>query len=421
MNTRMRSAVAGALLVALGIVLSGCGLTMQSLPIPGTGVSGDTIKVEADFKDALNLAQGAPVKINGVDSGKVDSIDEKNFVAQVQLTVQKDAQLHQGATARLRYTTPLGELFVDITNPRTGPLLADGSKLGLKKTETAPTVEDALSEASLLINGGGLAQLQTVTQELNTALGGHEGDYRALIDKARTFLTQANATTGSVDEVLNSLNSLSKTLNARKATINRAMTQIRPAARVLREETPNFTRLLKSLDRFAGAANTTVDATRSQLLRMLQQVQPVLAEFARNRGRWRASLLSLVRAGKVADGVFANDYLNIALDLHLDQIDLTGLLPSTLKNLLNILGLGNLLGGSGTTGVLNGLLGNSTNLTDLLNTLLGGKKASTTTGGTSGSQGTHTGSGGKGVSGGKGGTTNQGLLPGLINLLGGGH
>jgi len=378
-NARLRSAIAVAVVLVLGGVLSGCGLTMNDLPIPGTGVSGPTMKMQADFRDALNLAQGAPVKVNGVDAGQVASIGEKNFTAEVTMTIRKDAEIRKGATARLRYTTPLGELFVDIKNPRHGPLLTDGAKLSLSDTTTAPTVEDALSEASLLINGGGLDQLQTVTQELNTALNGHEGDYRMLLNKARTFLTQANATTGSVDQVLNSLNSLSKTLNARKGTINRAVRQIRPAAHVLRQETPGFTQLLKELRKFSGAANSTVDATRAQLLRMLTEVQPVLAEFASNRSRWESSLQSIILAGHTANGVIANDYLNISLKLHLDGIDVGGLLPGV-ADLLHLLGLDNLLNNKGT-GLLGGLLGG-------VGTLLGGGKktsAPTTKGANTGS------------------------------------
>lgn len=395
-TTRFRNAVAGAVALLLGGVLSGCGLTMGDLPIPGTGVSGDTMQVQADFRDALNLAHGAPVKVNGVDAGKVDSISEKNFTAEVTLTIRKDAELHQGATARLRYTTPLGELFVDVKNPTNGALLSDGAKLSLKDTNTAPTVEDALSEASLLINGGGLAQLQTVTEELNTALNGHEGDYRALLSKARTFLTQANATTGSVDQVLSSLNSLSKTLNARKGTINRAVRQIRPAAHVLRQQTPAFTKLLKALDRFAGAANTTVNATRGQLLRMLKEVEPVLGEFAKNKGRWRSSLISLIAAAKATDALVPNDYANIHLNLHLDGINAGGLL-SGVANLLNSLGLGSLLNSTGT-----GLLGG------LLSGLTGTASHTASSGSTKGSKG-------------PGGTSTTSGLGGLLgNLLGGG-
>lgn len=411
MRTTTRALLVGVLALALG-VMTGCGTTMRDLPIPGTGVSGDTIEVKAEFAEALNLAQGAPVKVNGVDMGRVKEITVDDFTAEATLTLKADAELREGARARLRYTTPLGELFVDVTNPADGKVLGDGAKLELKDTATAPTVENALAQASLLINGGGLAQLQTVTEELNSALNGNEADYRTLLDRATTFLTQANATSSSIDAVLTSLNSLSKTLNGRKDTINRAVREIAPAAKVLREKTPDFTALLAEVEKFAQTANGTVNATRSQLLTLLKEVEPVLAEFAKNNGVFEASMQKVIAAAAAADEVVATDYLNIGLTLHLDGIEVGDLVGSTLKGLINLLGLKpgtpvrDVLDALGLGGLLSGLTGGNRTTTS-------GTRSGLTSGATPGAGTT------------PGATTNGsdplGLASLLNGLLGGGR
>lgn len=405
----LRTITGGVLVGAVVLTASGCGTTMRDLPIPGTGVSGDTVRLNAEFDDALNLAEGAPVKVNGVDSGKVTDITVEDFVAHVTMDLKEDAQVREGATARLRYTTPLGELFIDVDNPSDGPVLVDDATLDLPETETAPTVEDALAQASLLINGGGLDQLRIITDELNTALGGSEENIRGLLDRANTFLTEANATTGSIDAVLNSLNSLSGTLSAREDTINRAMREIRPAAAVLRRATPDFTRLLQAVEQFSSAANDTVNATRTQLLNLLSEVEPVLAELAKNRGRFAEMLRSIQRAADVAKQAIPTEYLNISLDLHLDGItgggplgDLLGLLD-TLGVVLPVDELNEILEDLGLGGLLDGILGDGG--------LLGGGKQQTDRGATKGAGGDDTGSGGP--LGGDGG------LLGLDGLLGG--
>ena len=358
MKHSIRSVAATAATVGVLAAATGCSTTMRDLPIPGTGVSGDTIEIKMKFDEALNLAQGAPVKVNGVDSGKVTSIEIDDYTAVVTMDVRTSAELHEGATARLRYTTPLGELFVDVTNPADGDDLTDGTTLELDETETAPTVEDALAQASLLINGGGLDQLQTITEELNTALGGNEDDVRLLLNQAATFLTQANATTSSIDSVLTSLNSLSSTLNDRQDVINRAMKEIRPAAAVLRRATPELTGLLKAVQQFAGAANDTVRATRTQLFALLAETEPVLAELASNRGRFKDMLRSLVAAGDALRSVVPGDYGSISLDLHLDEIKV-GNLPALqgLLDLLNITApIGDVLDALGLDDLLGGLI-----------------------------------------------------------------
>lgn len=333
------------------LAFTGCSTTLGDLPLPGTGVSGETIVIRAEFADALNLAQGATVKINGVNSGKVQEIDADDFAARAELLVKTDARLREGATARLRYTTPLGELFVDVNNPATGTVLADGALLGLSSTSTAPTIEDTLAQASLLINGGGLDQLQTITEELNTVLGGREDTVRSLLEGSVEFLTEANATTADVDATLRALNSVAKTLRVRERIINRALREIEPAAKVLRVNTPGLTELLSELENFSRQADSTVRQTRQQLLSIARQARPVLAELTSNRSTYGPSLQQLIRLGDTVEEIVPGDFAAIKTSLRLDELslpELTDLLGSLglspVEDLLDDTGLPDLLG-----------------------------------------------------------------------------
>lgn len=317
--------LAGSLVVLLVVLLGAWRPTFTDLPLPSGKVSGETITVTADFDEALNLAQGALVKVNGVDSGRVTSVTARDFRARVVFEVQQAAGLREGASARLRYTTPLGELFIDVTNPTSGRRLADGATLTREETSTAPSVEDALAQASLLVNGGGLAQLQTITEELDKALGGREGRIRDLLDRTDRFLTQANATTAEFDRALTSLAATSRLLRERQTTIDAALRDVRPAARVLRRLTPDLTELLRELDRFAGLANQTVLATRENILATLRSAEPVLREAAATGPRWRQSLEALVSLSKVLQEIVPGDYLNLGVVLHVDKLADLGL------------------------------------------------------------------------------------------------
>jgi phospholipid/cholesterol/gamma-HCH transport system substrate-binding protein len=339
--------VLAGLIVA--VVVSGCGPTMSDLPLPGSGVSGDTITVKVEFDEALNLARGAQVRVNGVSSGKVRSVTTKDFKAIAVLDVRRSAQMRAAATARLRYTTPLGELFVEVTNPDHGALLRDGAVVSTAQTTTAPTVEDALASASLLVNGGGLNQLQTVTEELNAAVGGREDTVRRLMQRADTFLGEANATTADIDRALNALATVSQVLRANRATIDAAMTDIRPAARVLRQNTPGLTRLLAKLTEFSDAANGVVGATRTQVLQMLHEVSPVLDEFIANRDTLGPSLKALVTLSEKLNEAIPGDYANMKLEMQLDKV--------TLPTLLGSPGSAADPGTSGGSGPLGGLIG----------------------------------------------------------------
>jgi len=323
MKRRLTAALAAV--VGLGLVTA-CGPTMADLPLPGNGVSGDTITIKVRFDEALNLAQGAQVKVNGVSEGKVRSVTTQDFKAIATLEVRRSAHVRTDASARLRYTTPLGELFVDVTNPAEGPLVKDGGSLDPRRATTAPTVEDALSSASLLVNGGGLNQLQTVTDQLNAALGGREDTVRDLLVRANTFLDGADATTGDIDRALRALAAVSKIANQNRATIRAALRDIQPAAHVLREHTPDFTALLAKLAEFSGTANNVVGKTRAQILQMVREVSPVLQEFLDNTALLGPSLRALVNVSNTLDDVVPGDYLSLKLGINFAGVKLPSLL-----------------------------------------------------------------------------------------------
>lgn len=352
---RHLTALVAALVAGLG--LSGCGPTLGDLPLPGSGVSGDTVTVRVEFDEALNLATGAKVKVNGVDAGKVRTVSTRDFKAIAVLDVRRSARMRETATARLRYTTPLGELFVEVTNPAQGPLLEDEAVLSRERSSTAPTVEDALASASLLVNGGGLNQLQTVTEELNTALGGREDNVRRLLERADTFLTSANATTSDLDRALTALAEVSRVLAANRSTMAAALRDIRPAARVLRTNTPGLTRLLARLAEFSETANGVVGATRAEILQMLHQVSPVLDEFIASKADLGPSLRGLIALDDDINAAIPGDYANMKLEMQMDEV----VLPS-------------LLGTPGTEG--SSPPSGPGAVTDLLDTLLGGSGAS---------------------------------------------
>lgn len=318
MSARLTTYAAG--LVLATATLTGCSTTLGDLPLPGTGVDGETIVVTADFDEALNLATGASVKIDGVDSGRVQEVSTEDFRAQVEMEVSADAELREGATARLRYTTPLGELFVDVTSPDEGPLLADGAELDATLTSTAPTVEDSLAQASLLVNGGGLDQLQTVTEELRAAIGGREDTVRSVLEQSTVVLGQLESATGDIDRVLRSLDSVAGTLAARRGTIEGVLRDVRPAARVLTRSTPQLRRLLRALEEVADVADRTVRETRADLLAVLRLAGPVLAELNANADDYGPSLEALTDLREVLEGIVPGDYLNISFDLQAGEL-----------------------------------------------------------------------------------------------------
>ncbi|HNA99502.1 MAG TPA: hypothetical protein PLC19_08515, partial [Marmoricola sp.] len=99
-----------------------------------------------------------------------------------------------------------------------------------------------------------------------------------------------------------------------------ALTDIQPAAAVLRENTPGITQLLRQLKRFATMSNEVVGATRQSILQQLQMINPILDEFLANANKIGPTLRSLVDLGQKVEKTIPADYVNIFLHLKLGDI-----------------------------------------------------------------------------------------------------
>ncbi len=85
----MKYRIVHALLAAaVAFGSAGCGVGYKQLPLPGSKVRGDVFQVQATFDQALNLAQGAQVRVNGVAVGRVKSVTAKNYQALVTMDVR---------------------------------------------------------------------------------------------------------------------------------------------------------------------------------------------------------------------------------------------------------------------------------------------------------------------------------------------
>lgn len=307
---RLRTVVVAVLAAT---VLGACSTTAADLPLPGSSLRGPSYEVTAQIDDALNLAVGAPVKLDGVTVGRVSDVTVRDFTARISMAVKDSTALHAGAAIRLRSTTPLGELYVDVTDAADGAPLTDGDAIDAAKVTVAPTVEDTLASASMLVNGGGLGQLETIVDEANRALGGREGTARELLGRLARTAADLNDSSDEIDATLDALADASTVLHARDATIDRALKDVAPAARVLSRQTDDLARLLRAVDDLGVTTTRVVDRTRTDLLSTLDQIGPVLDQLTSLRTELGPGLEQLVTLAKAIDRGVPGDYLNVAL------------------------------------------------------------------------------------------------------------
>jgi phospholipid/cholesterol/gamma-HCH transport system substrate-binding protein len=305
--------------LALAAALTGCSTGYKDLPLPGSNVSGDTYQVSAVFDQALNLAQGAQVKVNGVYVGRVQSVEAEDFQAHVTMDIKASVKLPVDSSVRLRYDTPLGELIVLVTPGRSSRNLEDEGHFPARRTTTAPSVEDALAAASTLINGGRLGELQVIAEELNTALGGREEEIRASVRRVTSFLRQANEGREDISRALAALRDVSLALDSRRGIVRRALREVGPAVETLGKDTDKIVALLTGAEDLARTAKRLALQVDDPLLTILQQLGPIADSVLSTRSQLRRGLDSLIAVAEQLELTVPSETLPLRALLHIDE------------------------------------------------------------------------------------------------------
>ncbi|MFL6163377.1 MAG: MCE family protein [Jatrophihabitantaceae bacterium] len=329
---------AAAIALAGSLALTGCGFHgLYSAPLPGGADLGShPYHVLIDFSDVLDLVPQSAVKVNDVTVGKVESVKLVGWVAEVQVAVNSDVRLPANAYARIRQTSLLGEKFVSLSYPPDGELadpipLADASHggyryphIGIGRTGQTPEVEEVLGALSLLLNGGGLEQLKTITHELDQALSGHTGDVRNLLAQATSFTGTLNAQKSRILTAIDNLDTLVRTLNQQKQILAGALDTMPRAIRILADEKDQFVTLLKSLDRLSGVAVAVVNGSTDNFVSSLRSLDPVMTELTKAGDALPKSfeLLATFPFPKTSVNGVKGDYTNLYLSMDLNLSDL---------------------------------------------------------------------------------------------------
>jgi virulence factor Mce-like protein len=283
MTARVRRLAA---LAAGVLLLGGCGFRgAYSLDLPGGADTGDhpyTVRVE--FLDVLDLVPQSGVRVADVPVGRVESIElGEDWTAVVTLSVNGDVELPANAVAAIQQSSLLGEKYVELAPPGNEEprgRLGDDSRITLDRTNRNVEVEELLGALSLVLNGGGLAQLQTINRELGEALEGRESEIKDTLSQLDTFIGGLDAQKQEISRALDSANALAATLAGRTATIEKALDTIGPGLDVINEQRDLLVSMLDSLARLGEVGTRVIDRSAANTVEDLRLLQPVLSQLA---------------------------------------------------------------------------------------------------------------------------------------------
>lgn len=317
--------------IAVAAMLSGCGWRgLNSLPMPGTAGGGSgSYQVQAELPDVTTVQQNSRVRVGDVNVGTVTKIERQDWHAVITMTLSGDVVLPANATATIGQTSLFGSTHVELgapTNTTPQGRLHDGSVIPLTAGATYPTTEQTLAAVSLLLNGGGVGQIQDITRAFSTAFAGREQDLRSLLTQLDEFIAGVGRQTEDIVAATDSLNKLAVQIAEKKPIVDRALRTIPDALAVLKDQRASLADALDKFGKFSALTADAVNQTKESLVAELKSLGPVLDSLA-NAGPALTRSLSFLATFPWPKETLANwfrgDYANLTaiFDLTLSRID----------------------------------------------------------------------------------------------------
>jgi phospholipid/cholesterol/gamma-HCH transport system substrate-binding protein len=376
------------------LALSGCSsfTGIYDVPLPGGADLGDhPYTVKARFRDVLDLVPQSGVKVNEVPVGRVEDIQvaPDGWTAEITMSVNGEVKLPANALAMVRQSSLLGEKYIELSPPPTDQAqgrLDDGALIPVERTNRNTDIEEVLGALSMLLNGGGVEQLQNIAQELNDALEGREPDLRATLTNVDTLVSTLDESKDDITKAIDGVNKLSATLSKEKDRLATAIDSLGPGLEVLNQQRSQLVTMLQSLQSLSDVAVDTVNASQEDIVADLKALTPALKKLGEAGADLPKSLellFTLPFSDEAVNGV-QGDYFNLyaKIDLNLQTI-LDNLSRSRRNPLQDIPIVGGLIegqeggastpllpipgteqpadGGNGLGGLLGGLLGGGSN------------------------------------------------------------
>ncbi len=348
-NTVLRN-MFGAVVVSSALVASGCGFDgLNSLPVPGAeGTGSGSYELIATIPNAANLVQNAPVLINDATVGSVGKIEVKNWQAEITLRLNKGTQVPVGSYIMVGLTSVLGSLNIQIVQPKDAdqgtmkprqeiPAASCPEQESISPPPneepipdiysaqqvaacTYPTTEQVLSSLSVVLNGGGLAQVGDIVHELNKVMSGRQDVLRDLLPRLNTLVGDLNTQRENIILAMEGLDRMTQSINDQTPVVEKALADGPKILKLLVDQRVHFTDALAALAAMSRTTDDILQANSEDIQVLVSNLVPVLDQLQSTGPSLTQSLgilLTFPFAEQAIPQIVRGDYVNGAINLDL--------------------------------------------------------------------------------------------------------
>jgi phospholipid/cholesterol/gamma-HCH transport system substrate-binding protein len=320
----------GVALVVAALLLSSCGWRgIANVPVPGgPGTGRNAMTIYVQMPDTLALNVNSQVKVADVNVGTVRAITMKNWVATLTVGLQPDVKLPANATAKIGQTSLLGSQHVELAapeNPSPQPL-RNRATIPLKNSSAYPTTERVLASIATILLGGGISNLEVITNEIYNIVNGRADQIHEFLNRLDTFTDKVNRQRDDLVRAVDSSNRLLAIVADRNNTLDRLLDEFPPLIKHFADTRDLFANAVEALGRASKAADAALAPSSNDLHTNLLLLHPALCELSKSSPYLFGALKLLLSLPFNVDTVskfFRGDYINGSgvIDLTLSAID----------------------------------------------------------------------------------------------------
>ncbi len=237
---------------ALGLFILGAAALLAYMSITiGKVQFGDTLAVEAVFRNASGVVKDAPVMLAGIEVGHVDKLEVvNNGEALMKMVINPDVKVHADARAEIRSKSLLGEKYINlIPGTSTAPMLQDGERIN--NTMTPVDLDEVLNHLSPVLTKLDPDDVNTLIHTLALSVKGREKQIGRLIDGTSVIVDTVAENREGLSRTVKNLDSVASRANAllgrNGGRIDNIIENLNVTTTQLRADTPGLFRDLNSL------------------------------------------------------------------------------------------------------------------------------------------------------------------------------
>lgn len=246
----------------------------------------DTYQVKAEFTDATGILNGDPVKIAGVDVGKVVSFEVTGGEAIITMEISSEADLPKNVIAEIKFRNLLGQRIVNLSRPdapSSEPLL-DGDTIPSVNTRPALDLSVVFNNLRPLIQSTNPEEINLVARAVVEVFEGREGDVAKILGNLGEVTQELAAKDQRLARLVTDLDQLTQVLNGQSGSIRTGIERFGELMESLADTTPTIERVVDQLNSASGKFGNILARNRSNLDQELDDLNTILTIVSEELG-----------------------------------------------------------------------------------------------------------------------------------------